>query len=173
MFLGVFLNVSEACFKCFNCLQKNVASIVFVCFKSRSSDASLLLTFCCIVSLGASRASKRWRGRVLPNRRRRAPFPSCRSGGAGPVKRETKCSVGVHPDIRPLALPNSNTIGLLYCIYCSDPTSIYDNNAQLHKASCIYISESQIIFPIQRPRPTTSRNNNERYDYILALPPRR
>jgi hypothetical protein len=46
-FTGVFhvcfSSVSEAYFKCFNCLQTYVATVVFGCFKSRSGVASLLL----------------------------------------------------------------------------------------------------------------------------------
>jgi len=34
--LGVFSSVSEASFKCFNCLQTYIATVVFGCFKSRS-----------------------------------------------------------------------------------------------------------------------------------------
>jgi hypothetical protein len=87
---------SEACFKCFNCLQTYVAIVVFWCFKSRSGVASLLPTLCCIISPSADRASIWHRGRVLPNRRRYASFPSCRSGGAGPTwsaKRSVNLSV--------------------------------------------------------------------------------
>jgi hypothetical protein len=39
-FSGVFVNVSDACFKCFICLQMYVASVVSGCFKSRSGVAS-------------------------------------------------------------------------------------------------------------------------------------
>ena len=81
VFSGVFLSLLEACFKCFNYLQKYVATVVFRCFKSRSCVASLLPTVCCIVSPGAGRTSIRCRSRVLPNRRRRASFSSCLSGG--------------------------------------------------------------------------------------------
>jgi hypothetical protein len=70
--------------KCFNCLQTYVTTVVFGCLKSRSGVASLLTTICCIVSPGAGRASTRRRAQVLLNWRRRAPFPSCRSGGVAP-----------------------------------------------------------------------------------------
>ena len=79
----VFLSVLEACFKYFNYLQTYVATIVFGCFKSRLCVASLLPAFCYIVSPGAGRASIRRHCRILPNRRRRAPFLPCRSGGVG------------------------------------------------------------------------------------------
>ena len=69
-----FSNVSEACFKYFIGLHMYVATVVFGYFKSRSGVASLLPTFCCIVSLGADRVSIRHRGQVLLNRRRHAPF---------------------------------------------------------------------------------------------------
>jgi hypothetical protein len=32
----VFTSVSDACFKCFICLQKHVANVSSICFKSRS-----------------------------------------------------------------------------------------------------------------------------------------
>jgi hypothetical protein len=83
VFQVFFSSVSEACFKYFNCLQTYVATVVFECFKSRSDVASLLPTFYCKVSLGPDRASIRCHGRILLNRRHHAPFPSCRSGGAG------------------------------------------------------------------------------------------
>jgi hypothetical protein len=57
-----------------------VAIVIFVCFKSRSGVATLLPTFCCMVSRGAGRASIQCRGRVLPNQRCHTPCPSCRSG---------------------------------------------------------------------------------------------
>ena len=82
-FSDVFSSVSKACLKCFNCLQTYVATVVFGCFKSRLCVASLLPAFCYIVSPGAGRASIRRHCRILPNRRRRAPFLSCRSGGVG------------------------------------------------------------------------------------------
>ena len=50
----VFLSVLDACFKRFICLQTYVASVIYVCFKSRSGIASpsspwcLLLAFCCL-----------------------------------------------------------------------------------------------------------------------------
>jgi len=89
---GVFSNVSKACFNCFNCLQTYVATVVFGCFQSRSGVASLLPTFCCIVSLGAGRASIQCRCQVLPNRRRRV-LPLLSLGRHGPrVERETGCS---------------------------------------------------------------------------------
>jgi hypothetical protein len=74
-------------------------------FKSKSGVASLLPTFCCIISPDTGKASIRRRGQVLPNRRRRAPFPSCHSGGVGPAwstKRSAACRC---PDVRALALP--------------------------------------------------------------------
>jgi hypothetical protein len=40
VFLGVFANISNSCFKCFICLHMYVASVVSECFKSRSG--------CCI-----------------------------------------------------------------------------------------------------------------------------
>jgi hypothetical protein len=85
VFSGVFSSVLKACFKCFHCLQTYVATVVFGCFKSRSGVASLLPTFCYIVSPGVGRASIRRHGWVLLNRRRRTPFPSCRSGSSGPA----------------------------------------------------------------------------------------
>jgi hypothetical protein len=63
-------------------------------------------TFCCIVSPGAARTSIRCHGRVLPNRRRRAPFLSCLSDNTTPTW-SAKRSVArgrpdavVRPDIR-------------------------------------------------------------------------
>jgi hypothetical protein len=41
VFQVCFSSVSEACFKCFNCPQTYVATIVFGCFKSRSGIVSL------------------------------------------------------------------------------------------------------------------------------------
>jgi hypothetical protein len=41
-FSGVFSSVSKACFKCFNCLQTYVATVVFGCLKTRSGVAFLL-----------------------------------------------------------------------------------------------------------------------------------
>jgi hypothetical protein len=38
-----FSSVSEACFKCFNCLQMYVATVVSRCFRSRLGVVSLLL----------------------------------------------------------------------------------------------------------------------------------
>jgi hypothetical protein len=56
VFSGVFFSsVSEACFKCFICLQMYVTTIVYGCFKSRLGVASLLLVFCCIVSVVRSK----------------------------------------------------------------------------------------------------------------------
>jgi hypothetical protein len=49
LFSGVFLSVSEACFKYFLYLQTYITTVIFGCFKSRSGVASLLLAFCCIV----------------------------------------------------------------------------------------------------------------------------
>jgi hypothetical protein len=43
MFQVCFLSVLEAYFKCFNCLQTYVATVVFGCFKSRSGVAYFLL----------------------------------------------------------------------------------------------------------------------------------
>jgi hypothetical protein len=40
VFSGVFASVSDACFKCFICLQTYVASVASECFKSRSDVAS-------------------------------------------------------------------------------------------------------------------------------------
>ena len=53
----VFFSVSEACFKCLNYLQTYVTTIIFGCFKSKSSVASLLPTFCCVISPSVGRAS--------------------------------------------------------------------------------------------------------------------
>jgi hypothetical protein len=65
------LRIVAMVFKCFNRLQMYIAIVVFGCFKSRSGVASLLSTFCYIVSmcppLSAVRVSIRRRGRVLPN----------------------------------------------------------------------------------------------------------
>ena len=62
-FLSVFQVFQKLVFKCFNCLQTYVATVVFGCFKSRSGVASLLLGFCCIVSVcplpGAGRRTHR------------------------------------------------------------------------------------------------------------------
>jgi hypothetical protein len=43
VFQGCFSSVSETCFKCFNCLQTYVSTVVFGYLKSRSCVASLLL----------------------------------------------------------------------------------------------------------------------------------
>jgi hypothetical protein len=60
----VFSSVSEACFKCFNYLQTYVATVVFGCFKSRLSVASLLLpTFSCISRLGVGAQARGDMGR--------------------------------------------------------------------------------------------------------------
>ena len=40
MISSVFASVSDACFKCFICLQTYVASVAFECFKSRLRIAS-------------------------------------------------------------------------------------------------------------------------------------
>ena len=40
MFSDVFASVSDACFKCFICLQTYAASVASECFKSRSCVAS-------------------------------------------------------------------------------------------------------------------------------------
>ena len=98
-------SVSEACFKCLNCLHTYVATVVFGCFKSRSGVASLLRTFYCIVSVcppsGASRASIRCYGCVLPNRRRRAP-PLLSLGRRGPCVEHAKQSASCkRPSGRP------------------------------------------------------------------------
>ena len=76
-------------FKCFNCLQTYVATVVFGYFKSRSGVASLIPTFCCIVSPDASRASQ-----PGPSESEAPPpFPSCRFGRRRPlVECETECS---------------------------------------------------------------------------------
>jgi hypothetical protein len=42
--LVCFSSVLEACFKCFNCPQMYVVTVVFGCFKNRSGVASLLLS---------------------------------------------------------------------------------------------------------------------------------
>ena len=39
VFSGVFASVSDACFKCFICLQMYVANVLFGSFRSRSSVA--------------------------------------------------------------------------------------------------------------------------------------
>jgi hypothetical protein len=67
-------------------------------FKSKSGVASLLPTFCCIISSDAGRASIRRRGRVLPNRRCHAPFPSCHSGGVGPAWSTKRSATRERPD---------------------------------------------------------------------------
>jgi hypothetical protein len=38
-FLGIFINASDTCFRCFICLLLYVATIVFGCFKSKSGVA--------------------------------------------------------------------------------------------------------------------------------------
>jgi hypothetical protein len=70
-----FSSISEACFKCFNCLQTYVATVVFECFKSRSGVVFLLPAFYCIVSPSAGRASIQRRGRVVANRSAARPSP--------------------------------------------------------------------------------------------------
>jgi hypothetical protein len=100
-FLGVFTSVSEVCFKCFNCFQTYVATVVFRCFKIDRVLHFSSLIFYCIVSPGAVRASIRRRGRVLPNRRRRTLFPSCRSDSTAPHgSRNGVKHAGVRPDAR-------------------------------------------------------------------------
>ena len=48
-FLDIFTSGSDACFKCFNCLQTYIASVASRCFKSRSGVASRsLLAFDCL-----------------------------------------------------------------------------------------------------------------------------
>jgi hypothetical protein len=93
VWLQWFSSVFRCFFKCFNCLQMYVATVVSRCFKSKSSIASLLLAFYCIVSVCplpvTDRASIRRRGRVLLNWRRR---PLCRSAALA-LRRahETEC----------------------------------------------------------------------------------
>ena len=74
VFFRCFSSVLEACFKCLNCLQTYVATVVFGCLKRISGVASLL-AFCYMVLVcpphGADRASLRRCGQILPNRRRR------------------------------------------------------------------------------------------------------
>jgi hypothetical protein len=111
IWLQWFSSVFRCFFKCFRSmfqvfqLSSDVCCNCCIWIKSRSGVASLLPTFCCIVSPGVSRASIRLRGRVLPNRRHHAPFPSCRLGGAGPAwssKRSAMCG-------RPSRHPGAST----------------------------------------------------------------
>jgi hypothetical protein len=88
----------QVCFSCsFKVFQKDVSS-VSTAFRRMLQllylDVSKVngmflhlssLTFYCIISPRVDRVSIQCRGRVLPKRRRRAPFPSCSSGGAGPA----------------------------------------------------------------------------------------
>jgi hypothetical protein len=111
-FSDVFSSVSKACFKCFNCLQTYVAIGVFGCFKSRSVVASLVPTFCCIVSPDADRAFIQHRCRVLLNRRRRAPFSFCHSGGAGSTWSAKQSVARGRPNVRALALPYAQCSGV-------------------------------------------------------------
>jgi hypothetical protein len=60
MILSVFVNVSDACFKCFIYLQMYVAS-VSGCFKSRLGVASRsLLTFVCLASVSPPSLDAGW-----------------------------------------------------------------------------------------------------------------
>ena len=54
MFLGVFENISDTCFKCFICLQTYIASVISKYFKSRLDVA--------YVAIGPACCSC-WRGR--------------------------------------------------------------------------------------------------------------
>jgi hypothetical protein len=109
VFSGVLFTCFRSMFKVFQQASDVRWSVVFGCFKSRLGIASILPTFCCIISPDGGRVSIRCRGQVLPNRRRRAPFPSCRLGGTGPawsMKRSTargRPNAGDCSDVRTLA----------------------------------------------------------------------
>jgi hypothetical protein len=85
VFLSVFSSVSQACFKCLNCLQRYVATGVFECFKSRSSVAYLLPTFSCIVSPGAGRHPYEAVAGSFCIGGATCPSPLATQGGAGPA----------------------------------------------------------------------------------------
>jgi hypothetical protein len=106
-------------FKCFKSMFQVFQLPSDVCcnwciwmFQSRSVVASLVPTFCCIVSPDADRASIQHRCRVLSNRRRRAPFSSCRSGGAGPTWSAKQSVARGRPNVWALALPYAQCSGV-------------------------------------------------------------
>ena len=80
-----FLSVSEACFKCFNCLQTYVATVVFGCFKRRSGVASLHPSS--VASSLPAPAGHPYDAAAVSFRIGGAARPSslCCSGGAGPA----------------------------------------------------------------------------------------
>jgi hypothetical protein len=101
VFSCVFSSVSEACFKCFICLQTYVTTVVFGCFKSKPGVASLL-AFCCIVSVCspscAGKTSIRRHGWVLPNA---APSPLVARAAQAHVECVKRSAARVHPSERP------------------------------------------------------------------------
>ena len=63
-FLSVFANISDACFKCFICLQTYVAS-ASGCFKSRLGVVSRsLLAFDCLASVSPPSLGTGWASKL-------------------------------------------------------------------------------------------------------------
>jgi hypothetical protein len=58
VFLGVFVSVSDICFKCFICFQTYVAIVAFECFKTKSIVASPFVAFL-LSRLGVRRGMRR------------------------------------------------------------------------------------------------------------------
>jgi hypothetical protein len=81
VFRCVFFQVFQKHIKCFVCLQTYDATIVFGCFRNRSGVTSLMIAFCCIVSmcpLGAGRTSVRRHGPIpLLSLGRHEPHVEC------------------------------------------------------------------------------------------------
>jgi hypothetical protein len=101
LFSGVFLSVSEACFKYFLYLQTYITTVVFGCFKSRSGVASLLL--------GMSSSRHRQGIHMTPqpglSKSKALPLPLLLFGRRRPhVERAKQSAARRRPDIRTLAL---------------------------------------------------------------------
>jgi hypothetical protein len=94
-FPGAFARVSEACFKCFICLQTYVANVASWYFKSRSGVA---YGYTCGNWEGHewSPGVVWWRGRC--------PRARCVLARAECGTRETECSAGIRRNVRALAL---------------------------------------------------------------------
>jgi hypothetical protein len=86
VFLGVFENVSDACFKCFICLQTYVAK----CFKSRSGAAQVAMA-----PVSGGQLSGKGFGSYLARRASSSPLLSLPSIPFSPSRLSVGVRVGV------------------------------------------------------------------------------
>jgi hypothetical protein len=108
VFLGVFISVSDVCFKYFICLQTYVVSVASGCFKSRlgvasPSSPSAASPRCLLLPALAGHPNQR-RRRALPPSASRCWWRSRRHLPAWGARNRVQAQAS-GPDVRMLALP--------------------------------------------------------------------